>query len=424
MKDHLIVGVDLGSSAIRLAVGQVSIGSDKREVLSVIGAVEVPSQGISKGSVNSLEDVVSSISASLEQIERQIGLPISEVYLSIGGVHLTIQAAKGVIGVSRPEGEIREEDVHRALEAARSVVNPANQEIIHILPKTFSVDGQTGIKDPVGMQGIRLEAEAHIIQGFSSHVRNITKAAFRTGLEVRELVFAPLASAEAVTTARQRDVGTVVINVGAGTTSLAVFEEGDLLHAAIFPIGADHITSDLAIGLRTSLELAEHIKRHFASAHADSANRYEEIDLRELGGDHTEIVSRRFVSDIAQARAEEIFEKVEKELKKIERSGMLPAGAILTGGGVKLGGMTEIARQVLRLPVAIGIPTTVVTPLTEVVQDPAFSTAIGLVLWGYNAEREDAGVATKNGSSYAAKGGEAFKKLSEPLKRIFKSFLP
>jgi cell division protein FtsA len=424
MKDHLIVGVDLGSSAIRLAVGQVSIGSEKREVLSVIGAVEVPSQGISKGSVNSLEDVVSSISASLEQIERQIGLPISEVYLSIGGVHLTIQAAKGVIGVSRPEGEIREEDVHRALEAARSVVNPANQEIIHILPKTFSVDGQTGIKDPVGMQGIRLEAEAHIIQGFSSHVRNITKAAFRTGLEVRELVFAPLASAEAVTTARQRDVGTVVINVGAGTTSVAVFEEGDLLHAAIFPIGADHITSDLAIGLRTSLELAEHIKRHFASAHADSANRYEEIDLRELGGDHTEIVSRRFVSDIAQARAEEIFEKVEKELKKIERSGMLPAGAILTGGGVKLGGMTEIARQVLRLPVAIGIPTTVVTPLTEVVQDPAFSTAIGLVLWGYNAEREDAGVATKNGSSYAAKGGEAFKKLSEPLKRIFKSFLP
>ncbi len=423
MKDHLIVGVDLGSSAIRLAVGQVSIGQEKREVLSIIGAVEVLSQGISKGAVNSLEDVVSSISASLEQIERQIGLPISEVYLSIGGVHLTIQSAKGVIGVSRPEGEIREEDVHRALEAARSIVNPANQEIIHILPKTFSVDGQTGIKDPVGMQGIRLEAEAHIIQGFSSHVRNITKAAFRTGLEVRELVFAPLASAEAITTSRQRDVGTVVINVGAGTTSVAVFEEGDLLHAAIFPIGADHITSDLAIGLRTSLELAEHIKRHFASAHADSANRFEEIDLRELGGDHTEIVSRRFVSDIAQARAEEIFEKVEKELKKIERSGMLPAGAILTGGGVKLGGMTEIARQVLRLPVAIGVPT-VVTPLTEVVQDPAFSTAIGLVLWGYNAEREDAGVTSKNGSSYAAKGGEAFKKLSEPLKRIFKSFLP
>ncbi|MBP9762177.1 cell division protein FtsA [Patescibacteria group bacterium] len=424
MKDHLIVGVDLGSSAIRLAVGQVSMGQDKREVLSIIGAVEVPSQGISKGAVNSLEDVVSSISASLEQIERQIGLPVSEVYLSIGGVHLTIQSAKGVIGVSRPEGEIREEDVHRALEAARSIVNPANQEIIHILPKTFSVDGQTGIKDPVGMQGIRLEAEAHIIQGFSSHVRNITKAAFRTGLEVRELVFAPLASAEAVTTSRQRDVGTVVINVGAGTTSVAVFEEGDLLHAAIFPIGADHITSDLAIGLRTSLELAEHIKRHFASAHAESANRFEEIDLRELGGDHAEIVSRRFVSDIAEARAEEIFEKVEKELKKIDRSGMLPAGAILTGGGVKLGGMTEIARQVLRLPVSIGTPVGIITPLTEIVQDPAFSTAVGLILWGYNAEREDAGVATKGGSSYAAKGGEAFKRLSEPLKRIFKSFLP
>ena len=424
MKDHLIVGVDLGSSAIRLAVGQVSVGQDRREVMSVIGAVEVPSQGISKGSVNSLEDVVSSISASLEQIERQIGLPVSEVYLSIGGIQLTIQAAKGVIGVSRPEGEIREEDVHRALEAARSMVNPANQEIIHILPKSFSVDGQTGIKDPVGMQGIRLEAEAHIIQGFSAHVRNVTKAAFRTGLEVRELVFAPLASAEAVTTPRQRDVGTVVINVGAGTTSVAVFEEGDLLHAAIFPIGADHITSDLAIGLRTSLDLAEHIKRHFASAHAESANRFEEIDLRELGGDHPEIVSRRFVSDIAQARAEEIFEKVEKELKRIDRSGLLPAGAVLTGGGVKLGGMTEIARQVLRLPVSIGSPTNLATPLAEIVQDPAFSTAVGLVLWGYNAEREDAGVSTKKGGSYAAKSGEALKKISEPLKRMFKSFLP
>lgn len=423
MKDHLIVGIDLGTSAIRLAVGQISVGPDKRESLQLIGAVEVPSQGISKSSVSSLEDVISSISASLEQVERQIGLPLSEVYVSIGGVHVSVQAAKGVVGVSRPDGEIHEEDIQRALESARAVINPANQEIIHILPKKFTIDGQTGIKDPVGMQGIRLEAEAHIIQGFSAHVRNLTKAVFRTGLEVRELVFTPLATSESVTTSRQREVGSIVVNVGAATTSVAVFEEGDLLHAAVFPLGADHITSDIAIGLRTSLELAEHIKRNYASAHADSMSRFEEINLQELGADHPEIVSRRFISDIAQARAEEIFERVEKELKKIERSGMLPAGVILTGGGIKLDGMAEIARSVLRLPVTVGAATQISTPLTEVAQDPAFSTAIGLVLWGYANEREDLGGGQKGGN-YGAKGADMMKKIGAPLKKIFKSFIP
>ncbi len=423
MKDHLIVGIDLGSSAIRLAVGQIVTGADKRESLSIIGAIEVPSQGISKGSINSLEDVISAISASLEQVERQIGLPVSEVYVSIGGMHMMVQPAKGVIGVSRPDGEIREEDIQRALESARALVNPANYDVIHILPKKFVVDGQSGVKDPVGMQGIRLEVEAHIIQGFSAHVRNLTKAVFRTGLEVRELVFSPLASAEAVTTARQREVGTVVVNVGASTTSIAIYEEGDLLHAAVFPLGADHITSDIAIGLRTSLDVAEHIKRHYASAYAEPMSRFEEINLRELGADHTEMVSRRFVSDIAQARAEELFERVEKELKKVERSGMLPAGAVLTGGGIKLSGMSDIARQVLRLPVSIGAATSVSTPLVELSQDPAFSTSIGLVLWGYGSEREGY-TPTGKGGSYSNKGSQMVKKMSEPLKKIFKSFLP
>jgi cell division protein FtsA len=423
MKEHLIVGIDLGSSAIRLAVGQIAAGADKRETLSIIGAIEVASQGISKGSINSLEDVISAISAALEQVERQVGLPVSEVYVSIGGMHMMVQPAKGVVGVSRPDGEIREEDIQRALESARALVNPANYDVIHILPKKFVVDGQTGVKDPVGMQGIRLEVEAHIIQGFSAHVRNLTKAVFRTGLDVRELVFSPLAAAEAVTTSRQREVGTVVVNIGASTTSMAVYEEGDLLHAAVFPIGADHITSDIAIGLRTSLEVAEHIKRNYASAYAEPMSRFEEINLRELGADHAEMVSRRFVSDIAQARAEEIFERVEKELKKIERSGMLPAGVILTGGGIKLSGMSDIARQVLRLPVSVGAATNTQTPLVELGQDPAFATSIGLVLWGYASEREGYEGNTKGGS-YGAKGGQMMKKLGEPLKKIFKSFIP
>lgn len=422
MKERLIAGIDLGSSAIRLAVGQVSVGSDKRESLNIIGAVEVFSQGIAKGSISSLEDAVSAISACLEQVERQIGLPISEAYVGIGGTYITVQLTKGVIGVSRTDGEIRSDDVQRAIDAARAVVNPANYEVVHVLPRGFSVDGQFGIKDPVGMQGIRLEVSAHIVQGLSNHVRNVTKAVFRTGLDITELVFLPLASAEAVTNARQREVGVCVVNVGSVTTSLAVYEEGELLHAAVVPIGSDHITSDIAIGLRTSLDVAERLKRSHVSAYADSVQKQAEVDLRDFGADQSEIVSPRFISDIAQARVEEIFEKVEKELKKIDRGGMLPAGIILTGSGVKLHGMAEVAKETLRLPVMVSSGVQVASPLVEIVQDPGYSAAIGLVLWGFESERDSGG--PKTGMRAPSKSGAFFKKVSSPIKKIFKSFIP
>ncbi|MDO8584215.1 MAG: cell division protein FtsA, partial [bacterium] len=233
MKDRLIAGIDLGSSAIRLAVGQLTVGADKRELFNLIGAVEVPSQGISKGTVSALEDAVSSISSCLEQAERQIGLPVTEVYLGLGGSYTAVQPTKGVIGVSRADGEIRGEDIHRVLESARALVNPANYEILHVLPRNFIVDGQPGIKDPIGMQGIRLEVDAHVIQGLSTPVRNLTKAVLRTGLDISELVFSPLATSSAVLSARHRDLGVVLINMGASTTSIAIYEEGELLHASI-----------------------------------------------------------------------------------------------------------------------------------------------------------------------------------------------
>ncbi len=424
MKEHLIAGMDIGSSAIRLAVGQVAVGADKRQSLSIIGAVEVPSQGISRGSVGSLEEAVSSISACLEQADRQIGLPVSEAYVGVGGNFIQVQCAKGVIGVSRPEGEIRDEDVRRVLESARSVINPANFEVLHMLPRHFSVDGQQGVRDPVGMQGIRLEVDAQIVQGQSTHVRNLTKAVFRTGMEIQELVFAPLATVQAVTTSRQREVGVVVINIGGATTSVAVYEEGDLMHAVVLPLGADHITSDIAIGLRISLDVAEQIKRTVISAVAHEVSKQESIDLHEFGAEQSEMVSPRFVSDIAQARVEELFEKVEKELKRINRSGMLPAGAVLTGGGVKLHGVVDIAKQTLRLPAMISAAQQVSTPLHEVAQDPAFSTAVGLVLWGFDAERDHRRVSLGGFSGLSGRGGEVMKKLSSPLKKIFRSFLP
>ena len=217
MKERFITGLDLGSSHIRIAVGQVVTLPEHRVGLNIIGVTEVASQGIAKGCVSSLEDAVSSISSALEQAERLVGMPIQEAYVGISGTHIVAQEAKGVIGVSRPDGDIRPEDVARALESARAVVNPANQEILHVLPRGFSVDGQAGIKDPIGMQGIRLEADVHVIQGLSSHVRNVTKAVFRTGLDITELVYAPLAATEAVTQPRQRELGVCVLVIGAST---------------------------------------------------------------------------------------------------------------------------------------------------------------------------------------------------------------
>lgn len=420
MKEHVIAGIDLGSSVIRLAVGQITIGTGKRPSLHIIGAVEVPSSGIAKGTISSLEDAVSSISSCLEQVERQIGLPLTEVYVGLGGPYTSVQPSKGVVGVSTG-GEIREDDVRRALESARSVVNPANYEILHVLPRAFTVDGHGGIKDPSGMHGIRLEADVHIIQGLSVHVRNVTKAVMRTNVDVSALVFAPLAAAEVITNARQREVGVAVVNMGATTTSLVVYEEGELLHAAVIPIGSDHITRDIAIVLRTSLDLAERFKQSSVSAYADQVNKFEELDLRELGAEQSETVSPRFVSDVAQARVEEIFEKLQDELKRIGRSGLLPAGAMLTGGGVKMQGMADIGKQVLRLPVAIAAASMIPSPLVEAVHDPAFSTAIGLVYWGYVDERDERGGAQAGGLQ---RGGEVFKKISSPLKKIFKSFIP
>ncbi len=423
MKERLIAGIDLGSAYIRLAVGQVLLGADKRENLNIIGAVEIPSQGISKGVVNSLEDAVSTLSMCLEQAERQIGLPVSEAYVGVTGAFTNVQLARGVIGVSRVDGEIREEDVHRVLESARSVVNPVNYEILHVLPRGFTVDGQTGIKDPVGMQGIRLEADAHIVQGLASPVRNLTKAVFRTGLDITELVFAPLATAEAVTTPRQRDLGVAVVNIGATTTAMTVYEDGDLLHAAILPVGSDHITADIAIVLRTSLDVAERFKQSLSSALPEHMDQYQEVDLQELGADTSELISPRFVSDIVRARVEEIFEMVEGELKKIERSGMLPAGVILTGGGVRLRGLSDVGKRVLRLPVSVSTASQIPTPLLEIAQDPAFSTVLGLVHWGYENERASGGTMNRAVSG-RRKGGDFMQKIGAPLKKIFKSFIP
>ena len=382
MAEEIITGLDVGSSHIRIVVGQAIPGEDGKPKFHVTGAVSVPSSGIHKGSISSMEDAVSSISKALERAERMTGAAINSAWVSIAGHNILVQESRGVVGVARPDGEIREEDVERAIEAARTVATPSNYEILHVLPKSFTVDGQQGIKDPVGMNGIRLEVDAVIIQTLTSQIKNVTKSIYRTGLEIDDLVFAPLATSESVLTQRQKELGVCVVDIGASTTTLAVFEEGDILHTAVLPIGGDHITNDIAIGLRTSLEVAERVKMTIGNAMPDDVNKKDEFSLAQFGSSEEEIIKARFIAEIIEARAEEMFEQVDDELRKIDRSGMLPVGVVLTGGTMKLTHMVDVAKRVLRLPAMIGVPVDVSSVIDEV-KDPSYATAVGLAVWGF-----------------------------------------
>lgn len=420
MAAELITGLDIGSRSVRVAVGTRPDRKEKNAGIQIIGVAEVPSAGISKGVVTSIEDAVSSVSAALERAERMIGSEIDRAWVGISGPHVTTQTSKGVVGVSRPDGEIRREDVERAVEAARMVATPANHEILHVIPKRFTVDGQSGVRDPVGMNGIRLEVDAEIIQGLSAQIKNLTKCVYRTGIDIEDLVLGILAAGEAVTTARQKDLGVAVINMGGATTSLMVFEGGDPVHVAVLPIGSDHITSDIAIGLRTSIEAAENIKLKFGTAIPKDVQRKDDFSLRDVGASDDDMISKRTVAEIITARVEEIMEKVDAELKKAGRSGLLPAGAVLTGGGAKLKGVVEVAKRKLRLPASVGLPIGV-TAITDRVQDLGFSTAIGLVAWG--AAFSESG-AHRRGFGAALKAVTNFGRLKKFGRKLFGDLFP
>ncbi|MBI5230194.1 MAG: cell division protein FtsA [Candidatus Magasanikbacteria bacterium] len=378
--EELLVGLDIGSTAVRVAVGQIVATSEKPE-LHIVGAAEVASEGVHKGVVTSIEETVSSISACIDRAERMVGTPLQRAWVGISGSHILVEQSKGVVAVSKSNGEISEEDVERAVEAARTVATPLNYEILHVIPKNYTVDGQIGVKDPIGMTGVRLEVDTQMIQGLSTHVKNLTKAVYRTGLDINDVVLSILATASAVATERQKELGVAVVNIGGATTSLVVYEEGDILDIAVLSIGSEHITADLAIGLRTSIEVAERLKLYYGTSLVKTVAKDERVDLGELGAAEKEMVDRRYVAEIISARAEEILEKIDKIFKKVGKSGRLPAGVILTGGGAKLHGLVETAKDSLRLPVTVGYPLNI-TSSTDKVNDLAFSTAIGLVRWG------------------------------------------
>ncbi|OGG90021.1 cell division protein FtsA [Candidatus Kuenenbacteria bacterium RIFCSPLOWO2_12_FULL_42_13] len=378
MKERLITGLDIGTSFVRVVTGQFNPQDGN---FYIIGCGEVPSAGISKGVIVSIEDAVSSITSCLEQSERMIGSPIERVFVGISGAHIITQESKGVITVSRANGEIKEDDVDRAIQAAQAVATPPNYEILHVIPKNFIIDNQTGIKDPLGMTGIRLEVATQIILGLSSQIKNLTKAVYRTGVEIDDLVLSVLANAEAVLTKRQKELGVALVNIGESTSAAAVFEEGDLLHTFIIPLGSNHITADIAIGLRTSLDVAESIKLEYGQAVSENVNKKEEINLGDFSESENESVSLKYISEIIEARVEEIFDMVDKELIKIDRSGLLPAGVVLTGGGAQLPGIIEVAKKRFRLPASLGLPLNINTAIDKI-NNLSFTAAIGLAYWG------------------------------------------
>ncbi|PIR48724.1 cell division protein FtsA [Candidatus Peregrinibacteria bacterium CG10_big_fil_rev_8_21_14_0_10_55_24] len=408
-KERVLASLDIGSSKIRTVVGVVD-GTHDQEVPNIIGVGLSPSLGMRRGHVIDVEELIHNIISSLEDAERMAGVPINHVYVGMSGSHIEAFDSRGVIAISG--SEITMEDVGRVLDAAQAVSIPANRRILHIEPKAYSVDEQRGIKNPVGMTGIRLEVEAHIITGHIQHVKNIEKCVDQAGVDIDDIVPSTIAASEAVLTKRQKELGVVVIDVGAGSASVAVFEEGTILHSVCLPVGGESVTSDVAIGLRTSIDTAEKIKIEFGSVLPEEIPEREMIDLSSVSKVDSQTVSKRYMAEIMQARYYEIFSLVQDELKRVGRSGMLPAGALLTGAAVKAPGVLDLARDVLGLPVQMGFPVDV-GGVIEKVDDPAYATALGTLVWGM-----------REGESAPRIGSLPLRQAAAQLGSWFKSLLP
>ncbi|QQS20848.1 MAG: cell division protein FtsA [Candidatus Moraniibacteriota bacterium] len=413
-RGNFITGLDIGSGSIRTVV--VSPGKE-REAPRIVGVGVVPTLGVRRGSIVDIEAAVSSIVESISRAESMAGAQIERVSVALGGHEVFFREATGVIAVGKADGEVLDDDINRVLEQARHTapLSP-NQEILHIIPKHYRLDDEKNIKDPLGMNGVRLEVSALLIGDSAQHTKNISRALEQAGIGLEQFVVSPLAASEAVLGSRERELGAVLVDIGADTTSLAVFEEGDLLHVKILPIGAGHITNDIAIGLRTSIDVAEAVKVRFGSALSRDIDKKEDIDLAAISSKEEGEVSRRHIAEIIEARLEELFQFVDAELKQIGRSGLLPGGVVLSGGGARLPGVVELAKETLRLPAHIGYPKPLGGVLDQV-DDPEFATVLGLVLWA-EANRGN----ERSGASWFATTG--ISQTLDRAKRLFGKFLP
>ncbi len=374
--DRIVVGLDIGTTKVCSVIAKIN---DQQE-LEILGVGRVPSKGLRKGVVINIENTAASITQALEKAEIQAGMEVKGVYIGISGGHIEGINSKGVIAVSDKNQGITQADVDRVIDAATAIVIPVDREVIHIIPQEFIVDNQDGIKDPVGMSGIRLEVVVHIITAAATSVNNIVKSVIKSGFNALDIVLEPLASAQAVLTEEEKELGVILVDIGGGTTDYVIFEQGSLRYTGVIALGGNHITNDIAYGLKTPAASAEEIKLKHGAAVEDFIDEYEEIEVPGLGGRAPRLESRRFLVEIMQARIDEILSLVNEELEQTSERPFLAGGVVLTGGVSQAPFIADLASEIFQLPVRLGKPLGV-KGLKDIVDSPLFSTAVGLTLY-------------------------------------------
>jgi len=373
-RENVIVGLDIGTTKTCAIVGEV-----RETGVDVIGVGSHPSEGLRKGVVVNIESAVESIKRAVEEAERISACEIRSVYVGIAGSHIRGQNSLGIVAVKGRE--VEEDDVERAIDAARAIAIPLDRQIIHTLPQYYVVDEQDGIRDPVGMSGVRLEAKVHVVTGAVTSIQNIVKSVNRVGLHINDIVLEQLASGEAVLSSDEKDLGVALIDIGGGTTDIAIFSEGSIKHTAVLPVGGNYVTSDIATGLRTPIAEAERIKIKYGCAYMPLIPKDEAIEVPSVGGREPREVSRQILGRIIEPRMDEILGMAYKEITKSGCEDILAAGTVLTGGASILEGVPELAEQIFNMPVRRGCPAGV-GGLTDVVNSPLYATGVGLVLYG------------------------------------------
>ncbi len=380
-KQRIVAAIELGSSKIATIISQVITDPISMETtINIVGASSTESRGIKKGQIVDIEEAVEATISSVESAERMAGYNLESAYVALGGAHIHSQNSHGVVAISDPNGEINQNDVDRAIDAASAVSLASSREVVKVLPREFIVDGESGVRDPVGMSGVRLEVDTHIITAGSASIKNIKKAVNEVGIQTDKLVFTGMASAEATLSATERELGCVLIDIGGGTTSIAAYVDGALCYSGVIPVGAKNVTSDLAIGLRVTLETAEKIK--LALSKKPKKDESDELDLASMGvTEVTKISKKTLVEGIIRPRLNEIFTMARLELDREGITNRIPSGAVITGGGAETVGVIDSAKRMLSMPVRIGIPKGV-TGLIDDVINPAYSTCVGLLIYG------------------------------------------
>ena len=384
--ERLVVGLDIGPSKVLTLVGEVNPVGE----VEIIGVGHHPARGMRKGVVSNIESTVQSIQRAVEEAELMAGCQIYSVFAGIAGAHINSFNSHGVVAIR--DNEVDSSDIERVIEAARALAIPNDQKVLHILPQEFVIDGQEGIREPIGMSGVRLEAKVHIITGAVSAAQNVVKCIRRCGLEVDDIILEQLASSEAVLAEDEKDLGVCLVDIGGGTTDVAVFIEGAIRHTAVIPIAGDQITNDIAVALRTPTQAAEDIKKKYGCALIQLAHSDETIETPSVGDRPPRKLARQTLAEVVEPRVEELFELVRNELRRSGFEELMGTGIVLTGGSSKMNGMVELAEEVFHMPVRMGIPKTV-QGLTDAVRNPIYSTGVGLIQFGHlNGSSRQAGL--------------------------------